>query len=265
MGKLTIITINTWKCDGDYYGRLKTLQEQLARLDADIILCQECFMCKDKNADTINQLGAHLGMHMDYVPGRSTKRLFNREWVASESGLGILSKYPIVHSETFNLPLAAGDLTRQIQQVQILLNDGQVIFVTNTHLTHISSKQNYRMAQAKYLADNINKVGGDYLHIIGGDFNAVPSSAEITVLKQVAGVVDCFTLANPHSRRVSLVDAFERGEMVCVDYIFAKAVSLKDGKISVERACVVLNEKDETSNIYPSDHFGICAQFKLEQ
>lgn len=40
---ITLLSINTWKCDGDYTRRLPVLAAQLKESGADIILCQECF------------------------------------------------------------------------------------------------------------------------------------------------------------------------------------------------------------------------------
>jgi len=92
---LPIVTINTWKCDGDYEDRLALMSDQLKHLKPAIIACQECFKSEETGADTLAFLAGGLGMNYYFLPGRSKKRLFKGKWIESLSGLGVMSKYPI--------------------------------------------------------------------------------------------------------------------------------------------------------------------------
>ena len=49
---ITLLTINTWKCDGDYHPRVEWLAAELKASGARIILCQECFQTADGKEDT---------------------------------------------------------------------------------------------------------------------------------------------------------------------------------------------------------------------
>jgi endonuclease/exonuclease/phosphatase family metal-dependent hydrolase len=62
VANIKIITINTWKCDGEYRERMRSLAEGLRLLKPDIIACQECFVSEE--ADTLKFLAAEL--HMNY-------------------------------------------------------------------------------------------------------------------------------------------------------------------------------------------------------
>src|ERR1700743_746360 len=101
---IKIITINTWKCDGNYPRRMRILAKQLKDLAPGIIAYQECFYSDEGNADTLKYLADTLNMNSCFLPGRSKKRGFNGRWVESLSGLGILSTYPIIGVKEFLLP-----------------------------------------------------------------------------------------------------------------------------------------------------------------
>ena len=60
--ELTLVSINTWKCDGDYFNRRKVLKQQLMKIDAQVILCQECFRSADGTVDTLDDLSQTFGM-----------------------------------------------------------------------------------------------------------------------------------------------------------------------------------------------------------
>src|ERR1700753_484135 len=101
--QIKIVTINTWKCDGEYRKRIQVMVKQLADLKPDIIACQECFV--SETADTLHYLSDCLKMNYCYLPGRRKMRLFEGKETDSESGLGVLSLYPLIETGQFNLPV----------------------------------------------------------------------------------------------------------------------------------------------------------------
>ncbi|XHR96241.1 hypothetical protein ACFJIV_06075 [Mucilaginibacter sp. UC70_90] len=113
MENVKIVTINTWKCDGEYRLRMGILVKQLKQLKPHVIACQECFYSEEANADTLKFLAAELNMHYCFLPGRSKKRLFEGRMVKSTSGLGILSVYPVTETGSFDLPVVAEDNDRK--------------------------------------------------------------------------------------------------------------------------------------------------------
>jgi endonuclease/exonuclease/phosphatase family metal-dependent hydrolase len=108
-----ITTINTWKCDGDYRARMDLLAEQLHILKPDIIACQECFYSEKNNIDTLKFLADKLCMNAAFTGGRSKKRYFKGEWVDSQSGLGLLSVFPVTVINEFRLPSVPEDNDRK--------------------------------------------------------------------------------------------------------------------------------------------------------
>jgi len=252
--KVKIVSINTWKCDGNYAVRMRLLAEQLKNLKPDIIACQECFYCEDAGADTLKFLAEQLKMNYSFLPGRFKKRNFEGKWVDSFSGLGILSMYPINNISQIDLPAVPEDNDRKAQQVKITLHSGLKILVTNTHLTHLNNTD-LRKTQAQVLAEFIAINKSYPCHIICGDFNALIDSVEIKTLISFSGVTDCYEAGGGPEPRYSLADEFNRGRKICVDHIFALTNANNPSKF-VESG-IVLNIPDELTGLYPSDHFGV--------
>jgi len=259
---IKIITINTWKCDGDYSKRMRIMAQQLKTLAPAIIACQECFRSEDGQADTLKFLADKLSMHYSFVPGRSKPRYLDGDWVESQSGLGVLSAYPIIAVNQFELPAVEGDEDRKVQMVEIVLPSEKKVLVANTHLTHLNNTL-ARKSQAEALAGilNANKIH-DY-NIICGDFNAEPGSIEIRSFIKKAGAIDCYTAGNGAEPRHSLANAFARNINICVDHIFALPLSGTANYPEFINSGVVLNVQDEATALYPSDHFGISTTLAI--
>jgi endonuclease/exonuclease/phosphatase family metal-dependent hydrolase len=263
MDPFKIITINTWKCDGDYYARMQILAEQLAAIKPAIVACQECFYSDESNADTLKFLADRLNMDYTFLPGRSKSRYLAGKWVDSESGLGILSVYLITAVNQFDLPPIPGDEDRKVQQAEITLPSGQKILVTNTHLTHLNNTLG-RKAQAEALAEIVTANKTCYYHVICGDFNCEPDSLEVKSFMSKSGAIDCYKAGNGAEPRYSLANAFERNVHICVDHIFALPMPGGNKYPQFINSGVVLNTPDKTTGLYPSDHFGISSELVID-
>lgn len=262
MAKVKIITINTWKCDGDYYRRISLLAEQLKALKPDIIACQECFISEEApHADTLKFLAGQLNMNYLFASGRSKRRYFEGKWVDSLSGLGILSVYPLTNVNTINLPAIAEDNDRKAQQVEVLLPDREKLLITNVHLTHLKNTE-LRKKQAEFVADKTKSLQNYPYSIVCGDFNAEPDSAEIKAFVSDSHAIDCYTAGDGYEPRYSLMENLQQKRHVCVDHIFA--LPFTNGAYpKFTDSAIVLNQPDATG-VYPSDHFGISTTLLME-
>jgi endonuclease/exonuclease/phosphatase family metal-dependent hydrolase len=254
---IKIITINTWKCDGNYHARMGVLAEQLAALKPTIVACQECFYSDEGKADTLHFLAGKLNMNYSFLRGRVKKRFFEDKWVESFSGLGILSAYPITTAIQLELPGMPEDNDRKAQQAVINLPGGEQILFTNTHFTHTGNKNGLRTSQAEALAGFVTKNVYCKYHIICGDFNAIQSSVEIETFMLMSGAIDCYKAGNGPEPAYSLVAPYTENKLICVDHIFALPMP-GDGKYpEFINSGVILNIPDKLTGLYPSDHFGI--------
>lgn len=261
MQKLSVITINTWKCEGDYFARIKYLAEELLKLNPDIVLCQECFCSVPRDVFTLSYLAEQLGMYQSYVPARKKERLFLNECVISESGLGVLSKFETEKNDFCILPNVPGDDERMLQKLTIKLPNSQKLQIANVHLTHIDTLKNHRLNQIEFIVDQIKNP--EELFIIGGDFNALPDSEEINRLISKANVIDMFSAFDPFVERSSLVEPYEKGKKLNVDYLFTSKENIENGDIEILDAQTVLNRKDPNNNQCASDHFGIMVKLQI--
>ena len=262
MQKLSIVTINTWKCDGDYFNRLLLMVEELKAIAPDVIACQECFQTKDENADTLNYLAEQLGMYQTFLSGREKSRYFDGGWRDSISGLGILSKLPITDLPPIALPPALNDDDRKIQQALISLPNGENVLFTNLHLTHISDAENTRLLQIEKLSSLINQNLTNPYHFICGDFNATSSSIEIKTLFASSNISNLYEEGDGVKPCISLAPAYYDFEPVCVDFMFAQ-VFPNATKHKVLKSSLVLNQYSEAFKTYPSDHFGIFVEIEF--
>jgi len=261
MQNLSIVTINTWKCDGDYFNRLFLLAEELKTISPDIIACQECFQLQDGVANTLGYLAEHLGMHQLFLPGRNKPRYFEGKSQDSLSGLGILSRFPLTELPSVLLPLTSEDDERKLQQAKVTLPNGENVLFTNLHLTHISDAEHTRLLQIEKLASIINQ-NQTHHHIICGDFNSTSSSLEIEKLKALSNICDLYAEGDGDKPCISLTPEYHHFEPVCVDFIFGQMLQ-NSSKPKVIASSVVLNQYNQALKTYPSDHFGIYVNIEI--
>lgn len=262
MEAIKIVTINTWKCDGDYHKRMQVLAEQLKALNPAIVACQECFYSDETGTDTLKFLAEKLHMNYAFVPARFKKRHFEGRWINSFSGLGVLSLYPLSPVSRVNLPAVPGDDDRKVQQAETTLPGGTRILITNTHLTHLNDTL-ARKAQAEALAGLVTAQKTYSYNIICGDFNAIPGSAEVNAFMNKSGAIDCYTAGDGAEPRYSLAEAFAENKKVCVDHIFALPMAVENSYPRFVNSEIVLNVAGKVSGLYPSDHFGISTQLVI--
>jgi endonuclease/exonuclease/phosphatase family metal-dependent hydrolase len=241
--ELTLLTINTWKCDGDYYNRRELLKRELKKMDAQVILCQECFRSADGSVDTLDELSQALGMAAYAVPARKKMRLLGDAWVDSYSGLGILTALPVTDQTVIDLPSNAGDGGRKVQLLTIRLAPGQTIRIANIHLTHLADDE-LRRCQLQTVLATMRRSPATF-RILGGDWNTEALSPLLTGMMETVPAADCYVLG-------------KGTQPVWVDHFFTLPLGAEPSIYpSFIRAGVVLDRPDADSGLYPSDHFGI--------
>jgi len=259
--EIKIVTINTWKCDGEYRKRMTVLAKQLAALKPHIIACQECFVNREVN--TLNFLAKSLNMYSCYLPGRRKDRYFEGKMTDSESGLGVLSVYPVAQTGFIILPAVPEDNDRKAQQVEISLPSETKIALTNVHLTHLS-EPGLRHAQAESLATVVSADKSSPYHLICGDFNALINSPELETFRELSGAIDCYEEGKGVKPRYSLLDPFKQDRKICVDHILSMPLQGKDSYPEFINSGIVLDKEDPATKLYGSDHFGICTSLVIK-
>jgi endonuclease/exonuclease/phosphatase family metal-dependent hydrolase len=185
-GSLTVVTLNTWKCDGAYWRRLPLMARALAEAAPDVVFLQEVLRAPEPDgADTSARLAAATGLRAHDAPARPGRRLMGARWVDSWSGLTILSRWPL-RTERLPLPVrdGGGDWDRLA-----LIGRGETPFgpliLVNLHLTHPPADTVMRGRQMEILLDHLAATAGAPV-ILGGDFNDRPGSPPLDSLAKDA-------------------------------------------------------------------------------
>ncbi len=152
---------------------MSNITEDLRRLSADVIALQEVErgIYGSRNIDQASALANALGMSFAFAPSFSLE--------GREHGIAVLSRYPIVASETISLPRGSGRWPRVALKTRVETPQGAVRMVC-IHLTRPwrvpFSHTRERLAQ---LRSTFETMEGDSLpFLLAGDFNSTPLSPE---------------------------------------------------------------------------------------
>jgi endonuclease/exonuclease/phosphatase family metal-dependent hydrolase len=254
---LQILTLNTWKCDGEYEKRMEIILSQLKKLNYAIIALQECFATTDYSYHTAKWLANELNMDFFFYPTRRKERMMKNMMYDSFSGLAILSKIPMVSKYVIDLPSCPEDPERVAIAIIVRVNRTDVTIV-NLHLTYLQKAGKLRNDQFKTLLTNPFIIDKRGIKVYCGDFNCELGSYEMAeffgppfnlkdTYKLGGGTEPCLTC--PVSEDIP--DERRRK----IDYILIAPVNSAYPKIWDPK--IELNTKDEVYQIYPSDHFGV--------
>ena len=164
----------------------------------------------------------------------------------------ILSRYPIIEHERLCLP----NNFRTAQRIVVQINETMVT-LANTHLHHKPyNDESIRLPQMKALVDWLNVQTCDRV-ILMGDFNARPESETVDYARQsFQSAYEAMHGSEPEKTfPTPLID--NNFKPRTIDYIFYSA-----DRLQVTHAKLVGNQAHpDDVMLYPSDHFGVCAEF----
>lgn len=210
---MRIVSLNTWKCDGAYRQRLGLMAEGLAALAPDVLLLQEVFATEDGQACTAAFLARALSMHVAMTPARRKHRWFEGQPRLSTSGLAVLCRQPLQSWQVLELPSDEADGERIALLASVSLG-GQDLWLANLHLTHLPDAGALRARQLQSCLEVLQAVAGDAPCLIGGDFNAPASSAELAPFLQAP-----WELIDPFAGQRKTTHRNEAGQPVDLDLI----------------------------------------------
>lgn len=152
---------------------LDTIASIIKKTDADLVGLQEIDvnLNRSQNTDQAKKLAELTGMHYFFSKGINLDH--------GEYGTVILSKYPIVKSERFELPSPIESEKRSLGIIHITLNEKTIKFAN----THLDLKKENRLAQTAFIIDKFKN--DQELVILVGDLNARPEEQPIRNLEKV--------------------------------------------------------------------------------
>lgn len=152
---------------------LDTIAAIIKKTNADLVGLQEIDvnLGRSKNVDQAKKLAELTGMYYYFSKGINLEK--------GEYGTVILSKYPIIKSERFELPSPVKSELRSLAVIEVKIK-GKTIKFANTHL---DLNEENRLEQCAFILDKFKN--DKALVVFVGDLNAEPEEAPIKTLAQV--------------------------------------------------------------------------------
>ncbi len=169
-----LLTWNVWWRFGPWEQRQAAIEATLRTEDPDVICLQEVW-ASDGGEDQAAKLAAALG----YEYGRTPSPF----WEGYSFGNAVLSRWPILSTETRRLPDEHGKATHRAALMVSIDAPFGVCKIVSTHTDYRFDRSSTRVAQTRALAELVAEVRGspetDFPVILAGDFNALPDSDEM--------------------------------------------------------------------------------------
>lgn len=248
---MRLVSLNTWKAEGDYPQRLRAMAEGLSALHPDVVALQEDMRTPDGQTHTALALSRALGLRLNWIPARDKMRRMGVRHVRSTAGLAVLSREPAQEVRTLSLPDDPADGERVAQCVRLPGPSGDW-WLVNLHLTHLPHRPDLRHAQLKTVLGALAFEAGMRPVVLCGDFNAGPGEPEQAVFRHPFGpLLDAF------GNRSKLTHRDERGHAANLDHILLYVTGA--GPVPrVHRAWTALDRPD-AHGVMSSDHWAVCA------
>ena len=240
---MRIVTLNTWKNEGDHPRRLGLMARGLQVLDPDVVCLQECFAAQ--GVDTACQLGKALGLFVFAQPARSKLRPHGGRPTLSTSGLAILSRWTPEGEERLTLASDPADGERIAQRLDLATPEGPMR-VLNLHLTHLHGPEADKLRR-RQLEDALVWAGEGLSGglVLTGDLNAGSRDPALQALGAALDHQAPATLLDPRD------DPGAEGRPA-IDH----AVLVQPGAWRVAGRCRVLDSVD-SEGWRASDHAGV--------
>jgi len=217
------------------YIDLPAIAKVIKESGADLVALQEVDVNTIRSGKGINQaeeLGRLTGMNFFFVKGI--------DFEGGEYGIGILSKFQILETDSLRLPMkeGLGGEPRVVAMITVEPIKGkQLIFAS----THLDLKPEHRELQAKAI---VQKLGNSKTPVIlAGDFNAKPDSEVIAIFDKNfkrSSIPNGFTIPVVKPNRE-------------IDFVMYSP----EKKFQVKKH-VVINET------YASDHLPVLVEFNIK-
>jgi endonuclease/exonuclease/phosphatase family metal-dependent hydrolase len=271
MDRLRVVTLNIWNKQGGWPDRLALIRKELQALQPDIVGLQEVLHLESlPNDDQAREIARDLGYYVAFAPA----------WDLGgglKFGNAVLSKFPILTANNFQLPGEPGEETRSLLHAELDAPCGRVpVFVT--HLDWQLHHGFVRERQVMFLVEKVKELapvahGSDdsFPPIVMGDFNAEPESDEIRFLKgwttrlgKSVYFADCFGVAGDGSPGWTYARSNRFAAKACepnrrIDYIFVRG---PDRKLRGEPLTSRLVFHVPKGDVFPTDHYGVYAEIQ---
>lgn len=254
--------------DGDTHleERLEMTIRELKTLDPDIIAVQEASDSR-RHGNVPERLAKALGLHVVFEP--ATEHVFGL-WpldsivvgmMGFKEGSAILSRFPIAASHVYDLPRCKKWLEPRILLQAELSTLRGPLQVFSTHTGRGDECQMERVGEIVRA-----RLGGGP-SLLMGDFNIPETSQVLMTLRNEAGFVDAYRLANPDAAGPTVWQRIKSKEPTVsrrVDFILL--LNGRQQVASVRSSRLVLDHPGQLpdgTTLWPSDHYGVLAEVDI--
>ncbi len=247
--------------------RLDMTIQELRRLQPDVIALQEASDSR-RHGNVPQRIADALGYHMVFAP--ATDRIFgigflNRLIISVlgfKEGPAILSRYPILASEIYDLPRCHSRLDpRILLRAEIDIPDGPAqVFSAHT------SKGDE--CQLQRVGELFSEYRGEGRAILMGDLNTGEQSQVLTGWQKDPGFIDVFRVVNPGVSGGTVWQNIHAEQPTAhrrVDFIFL--LDGRNGKGPVVRSSRLAFDRPgrlpDGAALWPSDHRGVLVEIEV--
>jgi endonuclease/exonuclease/phosphatase family metal-dependent hydrolase len=260
---MRVLSINTWKNDGDVPMRWARLARALRAFKPDILLLQEAFASQDTGESVAHYLAGALGCHLAFAPAREKERAHRGGTVASVSGLAILSSSEATGIQRIRLPTT--DVGGERIALAASVNWREfVLRVACVHFSHIRGESEVREAQMRRVLESLGGAWTQGPCLIGGDFNTTVDALQPTLdelspgscWRDILGELGCEQPTVPLPPRPSRPGR-RIDNLILIEPRGAPALELRDGGLA-------LNEPEPGQpRLFPSDHAAVWVELGI--
>jgi endonuclease/exonuclease/phosphatase family metal-dependent hydrolase len=246
--------------------RLEMAIRELQTLDPDIVAVQEASDSR-RHGNVPERLARALGFHVVFAP--ATEHLFGL-WpldravvslLGFKEGSAILSRFPIVASQVYELPRCRSWIDRRILLRAELSTAWGPLQMFSTHTARGEECQMERVGEI------VRDQPGASPSLLMGDFNTSETAKGLTTLRNEAGFVDAFRIANPEAQGPTVWQRIEAPDSTVsrrVDFILLRngpesTVTVRSSRIVLDRP----GQLPDGSPLWPSDHYGVLAELDI--
>jgi endonuclease/exonuclease/phosphatase (EEP) superfamily protein YafD len=220
--------------------------------NADLISLQEINMSGRQATWLCKQINVRLS-GSDKEPYRLVKK---RHWRSFSNGIGVLSRLPILYSESVNL----GNGGREALRVHVELPSHQTMDFVSVQLLQVPYEREARHDQALKLMSWLHGHKRVPIQVVAGDMKETPEGLAVRHIKQsFRSTFESVYGREPLATFPTALLAETTDLGLCHDYIFISTAVHK--VLKVQLFCDESASDDNT--LYPSSHVGLLATLQV--
>jgi len=255
MPEVVVATLNLRNRQDRWLARRHLIVAELLDTQPDLLSLQEIYRPIGQARWLRNQVNSRISGSSS-TPYRLIQKRRQHPIRGYFEGIGILSKLPVLSSDTLNLGYGG----RIALRINVELPTRETLDFVAIHLHQPADDREARLEQAMQLSGWLNDYSPVPLQVIAGDFNEIPSGLAIQHMKQLYRSVFVESQGyDPIATYPTALTSRTDGWSGCLDYIFISGAvgEVRDARIFCKKASA------DDPTLYPSDHVGLLTELEV--